>query len=156
FSEPVEGLDPADFSLSDGATTTSLEGASLSTVDNIHWTLGGLTSLTQASGTYTLSHADPSKISDLADAPLAGLAPFRFFVYNGGPAGEFVRLAATPEGAIGVYVNSSPTPSFTLTAGSVDQIVVIGSGGDDALVDEMPTSLRPPRGVTYCGGAGTD
>ena len=60
FSEPVQNFTLQDLQLTLGnnggaAASEPLEGATLSTTDNQHWTLGNLSGLTTAAGTYTLS-----------------------------------------------------------------------------------------------------
>ena len=156
FSEPVRWLDAADFQLSDGTggPPVSLAGISLESSDNTNWTFTGLSSLLAANRTYTLTHTNPSKVTDEAGRPVSGGIPaFRFFVYNGGASNDSAWLAATAS-AIVIYANGSPTPSYTLPAGSVDQILVSGAAGNDTLVDQIPAFMRPARGVAFHGGAG--
>jgi len=152
----VRWLDAADFQLSDGTggPPVSLAGVSLESSDNTNWTFTGLSSLLAANRTYTLTHTNPSKVTDEAGRPVSGGIPaFRFFVYNGGASNDSAWLAATAS-AIVIYANGSPTPSYTLPAGSVDQILVSGAAGNDTLVDQIPASMRPARGVAFHGGAG--
>ena len=62
FSEPVEDFTLADLqlTLADGGPAASqpLEGATLTSSDNQHWTLGNLAGLNTAAGTYTLTLSD--------------------------------------------------------------------------------------------------
>jgi|GEM_PF-872123 len=56
FNEPVTGLDLADLRLTrDGGANLLTAAQTLTTADNIHWTLGNLGSLTAAPGNYTLT-----------------------------------------------------------------------------------------------------
>jgi hypothetical protein len=73
FNHAVSGFDLSDLTLaytdaSGNVTTTNLsnaQGVSLTTTDNVTWTLGGLSSLTTASGTNTLTlHGQNSGIID--------------------------------------------------------------------------------------------
>jgi CSLREA domain-containing protein len=54
FSEAVSGLGVSDFILSRDGGAIALTGATLSSTDNITWTLGNLTALTTLTGTYSL------------------------------------------------------------------------------------------------------
>ena len=75
FSEVVSGFDVSDLTLTritDDAQDVSLVSATLSTSDDVTWTLSNLTGLTGASGRYQLSlEAAGSGITDLAANPLA-------------------------------------------------------------------------------------
>jgi hypothetical protein len=55
FSEPVTGFDIADLLLARDGVTVSLTGATLTTTDQQHWTLGNLSALTTATGDYQLT-----------------------------------------------------------------------------------------------------
>ena len=67
FSEAVVGFDLADLTLTKNAAPISLAGATLTTADGIHWTLGNLTGLTSADATYVLALvASGSGIADAA------------------------------------------------------------------------------------------
>ena len=55
FSRAVNGLDTADFSLTRDGTAVSLAGASVTTTDNIRWTLAGLDAATATAGGYVLT-----------------------------------------------------------------------------------------------------
>jgi hypothetical protein len=74
FSEAVTGLDLADLSLTRDGGPNLLSGAeSLSTLDNITWTLGGLTTLTAITGSYTLAlTALGSGVIDVGGNSIAG------------------------------------------------------------------------------------
>jgi hypothetical protein len=64
FSEPVEGFTLADLSLSlDGGENLLGSSQTLTTSDNIHWILGGLSSLTVTEGAYCLTVL-PAGIAD--------------------------------------------------------------------------------------------
>ncbi len=73
FSEPISGLDVGDLSLTlDGGGELLTGGESLTTADDIAWTLGDLTGLTGESGDYTLTlTAAGSGVEDMAGNPLS-------------------------------------------------------------------------------------
>lgn len=52
FNEPVTGVDSADFALFFGNTTVSLAGATVTTDDNITWTINNLAALNALNGQY--------------------------------------------------------------------------------------------------------
>jgi subtilisin family serine protease len=55
FTRAVTGVNTADFSLTRGGTAVSLAGASVTTTDNIRWTLAGLDAATATAGNYVLT-----------------------------------------------------------------------------------------------------
>ncbi len=55
FSRAVSGVDVSDFALTRGGTAVALTGATLTTADNVRWTLSGLDAATASSGTYVLT-----------------------------------------------------------------------------------------------------
>ena len=72
FTEVVSGFNLADLQLTLNGVPVALTGvASLTTSDNLQWTLGNLSSLTGAAGTYSLVlTATGSGIVDTAGNPL--------------------------------------------------------------------------------------
>ncbi|MFO0800037.1 MAG: Calx-beta domain-containing protein [Gemmataceae bacterium] len=76
FTEAVTGFDLADLSLTrDGGANLLTASQTLTTGDNVTWTLGNLAGLTAASGTYTLTlTAAGSGIQDAAQNTLAAAA----------------------------------------------------------------------------------
>jgi len=73
FSEAAYGLDLADLTLTrDGGANLLTGGETLSTADNVTWTLGNLSGITQTAGTYLLTLAAAGwGITDLAGNALA-------------------------------------------------------------------------------------
>ncbi len=55
FSAAVSGFDVADLSLTRDGAAVSLGGVTLSTTDNVRWTIDGLTNATTTEGTYVLT-----------------------------------------------------------------------------------------------------
>jgi hypothetical protein len=75
FGEAVTGVDLSDFQLTNDNVNVPLTGATLTTSDNVTWTLGNLTSLTNTGGNYVLSlTATGSGIQDAAGNPLTANA----------------------------------------------------------------------------------
>jgi hypothetical protein len=75
FSEAISGFDLADLKLARDGGSNLLTGAqTLTTTDNITWTLGGIAGLTGTSGSYVLTlTASGSGITDLVGNPLVYL-----------------------------------------------------------------------------------
>ena len=55
FSRAVIGVDVADFRLTRSGVAVSLAGVSVTTTDNVRWTLAGLEAATASAGTYVLT-----------------------------------------------------------------------------------------------------
>jgi hypothetical protein len=71
FSEPVNGFDLGDLTLSARGVLTPLTGATLTTKDNITWTLANLANLTKSCAMYVLTlNSEDSDIVDLGGNPL--------------------------------------------------------------------------------------
>jgi hypothetical protein len=92
FSKPVVGFDLSDLQLTRGGSATNLLTSSqtLTTSDNITFTLGNLAGLTATAGTYTLTlNASGTGITDTSGNAIAGGASGSFTV-NATVAGRFV------------------------------------------------------------------
>ncbi|MFN0056272.1 MAG: Ig-like domain-containing protein, partial [Planctomycetales bacterium] len=90
FSEPVSGFDLADLALTRNGVAVPLSSATLTTSDNIGWTLGNLEALTGASGSYVLAlNASESNITDRAGNLLAADASDAWSVEIPCAAGAF-------------------------------------------------------------------
>jgi hypothetical protein len=112
FSEPVSGFDLADLGLSRDDSAQALTGATLSSSDNVTWTLGNLGSLTGSAGNYTLTlTAGGSSIQDDAGNALAGDVGISWLMDTTPPVSTVAAL-----------------PPFTAGA----SISVTWSGSDDA------------------------
>jgi hypothetical protein len=97
FSKAVSGVSLAALSLSaDGGPNLLTSSQTLTTSDNVTFTLGNLSSLTAANGSYTLTlTAAGSGITDLAGNPLAAGAVTK------------VTVDASPPTVEGIYVSGS-------------------------------------------------
>jgi hypothetical protein len=98
FSEAVSGLDINDLELTLGGGADLLTGAeSLTSGDDITWTLGGLGSLTTIEGTYTLTlTAAGSSIIDGAGNPLAGDATDVWEIVGVPPTADVIDVNPDP------------------------------------------------------------
>jgi hypothetical protein len=98
FSEEITGLDISDLTFTLDGGPNLLSGAeSLGTIDNITWTLGGLTELTSASGTFELTvHAAGSGIQDGAGNLLATDASDNWLTVLVGPIPNIVNVSPDP------------------------------------------------------------
>jgi len=72
FSEAVNGFGLGALSLARNGTPVSLSGATLSTSDNRTWTLGNLSGMTSASGTYLLTLSSTGITDGTGNALAAG------------------------------------------------------------------------------------
>ncbi|HKD36801.1 MAG TPA: dockerin type I domain-containing protein, partial [Pirellulales bacterium] len=126
FSEPVSGVSLAALSLTAGGGPNLLTSSqTLTTSDNVTYTLGNLSSLTAANGTYTLTlTAAGSSITDLAGNPLAS-----------GAVAE-VAVDTSPPTIEGVYVDGSGWNS------SFNAYLASSGSGDSQL------GYRVPAGAT--------
>ena len=98
FSEAISGLDINDLDLTLGGGADLLTGAeSLTSGDDITWTLGGLGALTTIEGTYTLTlTAAGSSIIDGAGNPLAGDATDVWEIVGVPPTADVIDVNPDP------------------------------------------------------------
>ena len=121
FNEAVTGFVLADLQFQVNGVTVPLTGATLTTTDNIIWTLGNLAGLTNP--THQLDHytvtlaAAGSGITDSLGHPLAANASTAFIVLD--PALSLAGNTLTVFGTTGDDI-------FTFTAGTPDLITLNG------------------------------
>lgn len=121
FSGPVTGFDLSDLSLKrDGGVNLLLgSSATLTTTDNITWTLGNLGSLTSATGNYVLTlTAAGSGITDNLNQTLALDASDSWSVDQTPPTVAITPVAPDPRAAIVdqiTIVFSEPVSNFGLS-----------------------------------------
>ncbi|MCD6304270.1 MAG: lamin tail domain-containing protein, partial [Planctomycetes bacterium] len=122
FSEPVTGLDISDLSLTrDGGANLLTGSETLSTSDNVTWTLGGLGSLTAQDGSYTLTlTADGSGITDQTGNPLAGDA-----------ADTWTTDMQTPTITVDPLSTYDTTPTITGTVDDPEADITVRIDGND-------------------------
>ncbi len=157
FSEPVTGFDKADLSLTRNGAAVALSGATLTSGDNVTWTLGNLANLTGTPGNYVFTlTAAASGITDVAGNALAGNAGTTWTVnsgqssvtVNGSSAstvfGQPVTFTATVSGAGSVptgtvtFFDGTSAISGAITLGSVS-----GNGVATFTTSNLATSSTP-------------
>ena len=140
FSETVTGVDLSDLTLTrDGGTDLLTAGQSLSTTDNITFTLGNLAGLTAAQGDYVLTlTATGSGIVDGTALGLVEGAGYRITVDTTPPAVDVVDVAPDPRNA--------PVDTITFTVTGVG----FGFDPDDLClsVNDGPNLLTAAQTLT--------
>ncbi|MGB8169542.1 MAG: carboxypeptidase regulatory-like domain-containing protein [Chthoniobacteraceae bacterium] len=141
FSRAVTGFSVGDLTLARNGGANLLSGTeSLTTTDNITWTLGNLTSLTSTDGTYRLIlPASTSGIEDLFGNPLEGDAIDEFVVDATAPSLVSV-VSRRIHGAAGTFDINLP-----LNAG--DAAIEPRAGGPNTLVFTFDQPLRAADGT---------
>ena len=115
FSEPVTGLQASDLKLTRNSTEVSLAGATLSTADNVHFTLGNFGPANQTPGSYNIALGRlVSGVSDLAGNTLAADAT---------AAWQVTDQSAAPPTVAAVYVDGT-----AWTAGFRQSLQIQGLG----------------------------
>ena len=157
FNKPVSGVSLANFSLSDNGGPNLLTASqSLTTSDNMTYTLGNLAPLTNEDGTYTLSLAASPNITDSSGGFLASGASTTFVVNvtelvtttaDSGP-GSLRQALLDASGAPGL----THTIQFELPAGS--QTISLLSALP-ALTDPLVAVVDATQNVTVRGPSGS-
>jgi hypothetical protein len=121
FSEPVTGLDITDLTLELDSGAVAFGGTeTLTTTDNITWTLGGLAALTVVDGTYLLTlTAAGSDIQDAAANALASDATDTWIKYT--PTGGWVAFNDHIAGP-GTHVNTTSYAGNGTASGQLKNI----------------------------------
>ena len=141
FSEPVYGFDLADLALSRDGGGNLLDGDEpLTTADNIHWLLGGLTGHTGLPGQYALVlTAAGSVVTDAAGNPLADDAreewsvnPTSFTGTSGDD--EFIFVAGSPRHTVTVTLNGGSPVTYQYPASESPNLTFNGLGGNDTIL----------------------
>ena len=156
FSKPITGFDLSDLQFSLGGSSTPLGQATLTSTNGQDWTLGNLTQVTAATGTYGLSLAAVgSGITDLAGNPLAADASMSFPVGASQPTADLAIVASDNRGGSSVTnAQGSVNPGGTV----VYTIVVANSGPSAAagatVADTLPAGIASDTfTATATGGA---
>ncbi len=157
FNKPVSGISLANFSLSDNGGPNLLTASqSLTTSDNMTYTIGNLAPLTNEDGTYTLSLAASPNITDSSGGFLASGASTTFVVNvtelvtttaDSGP-GSLRQALLDASGAPGL----THTIQFELPAGS--QTISLLSPLP-ALTDPLVAVVDATQNVTVRGPSGS-
>jgi hypothetical protein len=131
FSEPISGFELSDLVLDlqgDGLGTLLTPTQTLLTADVVHWTLGGLSSITGAVGRYSLGlRHSGANIVDLAGNPLQN-SPVEIWLNNGGdatnPTVDIIDVAPDPRGTPVDQIQivfSEPVTGFQLSDLNLDR-----------------------------------
>jgi len=163
FSEEVTGFDIGDLTLSlDGGADLLTGTQSLTTGDNISWTLGGLAPITAAAGAYTLTlTAVGSGIENLLSEALEADASDVWVVDLQAPTVDIVDVTPDPRDA--AVASMEIVFDEPVTGLDVDDLVLTRDGGENLLTgsetltttDSVTWTLSGLSGLTgQAGGAG--
>ena len=128
FSEAVRNVDPSDLALSLNGQPIPLVGATLTTTDNISWTLGNIPGLTQASGDYQIS-LKPS--NDITDSAGNALATGNTESWLTGYTSDAMPSFGFKDGKKGIKIRDGRDSDILWGRGGRDTLS--GSGGNDRL-----------------------
>ena len=163
FSEPVNGFDMADLSLSRDGQSISLTGASLSTSDNMTWTINGLSTMTANAGNYVLTlNSSGAGITGIPTSrPLTSnaTAPWEMNAINGTSGPDSIRLIYnTGSSRTDVFINNvTATPDYSLDVATLSTLYIYGNDDDDVLtIDFTAGSPLPAAGAAWDGVTGSD
>jgi len=163
FSEEIVGLDISDitFTLDGGANLLSGD-ESLGTIDNITWTLAGLTEMTSASGTFELTvHAAGSEIQDIAGNLLAVDASDNWLTVLVGPIPNIVNVSPDPRNsAVSTVQIVFSEPVTGLDTGDLSLVRdgggnLLGGGQTLDTADDITWTLDGLTGLTDAEGTYT-
>ncbi len=133
FSKPVYGLSLANLQLTNGNNGSNLlvpGNLSLSSTDNMNWTLSGLSNLLGSTGTYILS-LSPAGITDAAGNSLAAIVSRTFSIGANTPTVTLASAAQSVNEHGGVFTdtvnlsaasNVATTVPFTLGGTAVNGV----------------------------------
>jgi hypothetical protein len=163
FSEPVTGVDRSDFTLTrNGGANLLTASQTVTTTDNVTWTISNLSSLTGGDGTYVLTlKSSGTGITDSAANPLAGGAVEQWVMDATRPLADVVDVTPDPRGTpVG-----SITISFSEPVVGFDRsdLVLTRNGGANLLTaaqtlttaDNKTWTLGNLLGLTAAGGVYT-
>ncbi|MGB2820196.1 MAG: CotH kinase family protein, partial [Phycisphaerae bacterium] len=139
FSEAVSGFGLSDLSLTRDGGANLLTAEPLTSSNNVTWTLGGLTGLTSAEGTYTLTlTAAGSGIQDAAGNGLAADASDTWQIIGVAPMADVIDVSPDPRNSsvdeIGI-VFTEAVSGFDIT-----DLSLTVNGGADLLTAEPLSS----------------
>ena len=180
FSEPVSGVTLSAFKLTLNGGSNLLTGSqTLTTSDNITYTLGNLAGLTTSQGTYTFTlPSTGSGITDLAGNPLSGNATNTFTIDTTAPTvtitpvtpalrntsvGQVTAvfskpITGVPLSALSLSLNGGPnliTSSVTVVPDTGNSYDIIGLAGLTGLDGDYVFSINAALIHDLAGNAGT-
>jgi Domain of unknown function (DUF4347)/Bacterial Ig-like domain/RTX calcium-binding nonapeptide repeat (4 copies) len=132
FNDAVNNFDLLELTLTNNDRPVSLTGATLTTQDNITWTLGNLGTQTIADGTYKLA-LSKGDITDVAGNPLTGGAQESWITGRTGTALPVIDFSnRTKSDRKGI--NRKGTPKNDRLLGTPKNDDLRGGKGDDILI----------------------
>ncbi len=166
FNEAVTNFDLLDLQLTrDSGSNLLTANQTLTTSDNITWTLGNLSPIGIQAGTYSLSFVSGKTINDqVGNAMTSSVNPRGWLMnaVNGSGSGETIRLVrhALNSSVVDVFINNATsTPDYSVNIISLSNVglQVLSQGGDDTIIlDFAFGGLAAGPGLTVNGGDGND
>ena len=145
FDRAVTGFDVSDLSLVRSGTAVPLSGATVTTADNVTWTVGGLDPLTATAGTYslTLNAAGSGIVSMAGGEALAASASDSWSVQAAGlvDAGDTIATAAVVGITSGALRLSGQVGDGLYGSRDVDLYRVTLAAGQTLVIDVDAQSL---------------
>jgi hypothetical protein len=145
FDRAVTGFDVSDLSLVRSGTAVPLSGATVTTADNVTWTVGGLDPLTATAGTYslTLNAAGSGIVSMAGGEALAASASDSWSVQAAGlvDAGDTIATAAVVGITSGALRLSGQVGDGLYGSRDVDLYRVTLAAGQTLVIDIDAQSL---------------
>ncbi|HEX8916162.1 MAG TPA: Ig-like domain-containing protein, partial [Humisphaera sp.] len=154
FSEAVNLVDLGDLSLTRNGAAVSLAGATLTTSDNVTFTLSGLAGLTGAAGSYALT-VNPGGLEDLAGNVLAVAGTTAWTVDLTPPtATASAAGVAAPGGTATITVSYADNVGLAPSTIDSNDLQVTGPNGYSALaVLQSVTGTGAGRTAVYVAPA---
>jgi len=161
-----EAIDPSSFNLSDITLTRDTieesladQGATLTSSDNIHWTLGNLTAATNKVGSFVLTLGTDVQTSDGRTPNGPQTVNWQMTAINGTSGDDDIRVARAAgfDNFSAVYFGGSATEAYLFSLGTLTTLNINGQGGNDRItVDYTSSNPAPSGGITVDGGSGSD
>jgi uncharacterized delta-60 repeat protein len=165
FSEPVYGLTATAFTLTVNGGANLLDGTqTLTTTDNVHFTLGNLAKFDAGAGAYVLSLVPSSTVTDVAGNALVAAASTGWTVAGAGLSATadgqafYLRMDST-DSLVQVWQSATaadPTggaPTFTVAPGAFAGMAVLGNGHANVTVTvDESNGMIPTTAATFLDG----
>lgn len=162
FSAPVSGFSIQNVQLTYNGLSAPLAGATLTSADGQNWTLGNLTGLDWADGTYQFT-VNPQGwgVTDSSGNPMTAAAVGSWVMsagtLQGNASNNVYRIVTDPgdSSKADVYVNNSTnTPTYIASLAGFSQWTLNAQPGDQLIVDFSGGNPLPGGGFAYNGAAG--
>jgi hypothetical protein len=163
FNQAVNGFELADLIFSRDGQYIPLTGATLTTTNNINFTLGNLDDLTDQVGVFSLrliGAAGTNITSQNAGLLLSGDWTESWLMQglNLTEANDYVRLFHIPQISMTYALfNEQTSAGYAFTTATPMDLVINGFSGDDIVVLDFSSGpMLPSNTVTVRGGANSD